>query len=379
MVARRTACRVREGRHRRREDGRSPHLRHRPAHRRPPQFHRRAADHVGVVAGRPEDRHVDEDPEPHTVDGDDRVLDGLGAVDSIPIASSSIRLNQWSAQGRDWWPTTPTPHALFLNVEGADRRRVRCTIRPWSRRSRCSPDGRFVAGVRGQLRDFHVFVTSVSGPPGRWQISPSKASRPKVDQRADGIVFETSDGKLMAVSPRRRARDSTWGRRSCCSRCLDLVVDRPERVDGGRDQIERFVVSAIPTDQRSFEVMTDFRSLVTRKVASATGGVARHQSSKSATDGPGRSPRWGAIGRGPRPCAARAPRADRSRARRRLPSRGRPREHAAVEHHHALLAVPEPLHCDQARVRVRVPDHHRARTAAPRMPRARFRVGRRDA
>ena len=49
--------------------------------------------------------------------------DGLGAVDSIPIASSSIRLNQWSAQGaRLVAHDMPTPHALFLNVEGADRR-----------------------------------------------------------------------------------------------------------------------------------------------------------------------------------------------------------------------------------------------------------------
>ncbi|MBK7367346.1 MAG: serine/threonine-protein kinase [Candidatus Eisenbacteria bacterium] len=195
--------------------------------------------------------------------------DGLGAVDSIPIPSASIRLNQWSAQGsRLLVHDMPAPHSLFVPVEGRERGlRSLHDSTVVEAQSVLSPDGRFVAGVQGTSQDFHVFVTSVSGQPGRWQVSSSRASRPKWTKGGRELVYETSDGKLMAVSI-----DTSRGFDMGTPKLL-FALPRPSwSIDLSAWTVdeagERFVVSATPAardDERSFEVMTDFRSLVTRK------------------------------------------------------------------------------------------------------------------
>ncbi len=195
--------------------------------------------------------------------------DGLGAVDSIPIGSPSIRVHQWSAR-MPWLVghTMPAPHAIFLAVDGTDRRvRALHDSTTVEAQSVLSPDGRFVAGVQGNTLDFHVFVTSVSGPPGRWQISPMAASRPHWTRGGKEIVFETTDGKLMAVSI-----DTSRGFEVGTPQLLFALPRQSLSIDLAAwtvdDSGERFVVSTLPPaskEQRTFEVMTDFRSLVTRR------------------------------------------------------------------------------------------------------------------
>ncbi|MBI5170613.1 MAG: serine/threonine-protein kinase [Candidatus Eisenbacteria bacterium] len=195
--------------------------------------------------------------------------DGLGAVDSIPIGAPTIRVNQWSAR-MPWLVghTMPMPRSIFLPVDGTDR-----TVHTLhdstllEAQSVLSPDGRFVAGVQGNTQDFHIFVTSVVGPPGRWQISPMAASRPHWTKGGRELVFETTDGKLMAVSI-----DTSRGFEVGTPQLLFALPRQSLSIDLAAwtvdDSGERFVISTVPpasTEQRAFEVMTDFRSLVTRK------------------------------------------------------------------------------------------------------------------
>ena len=195
--------------------------------------------------------------------------DGLGAVDSIPLGSRTMHLTQWSPVGsRLVGFDGPVPHAVFLPTESAGRAVTSLhdsTL--MEAHAVISPDGRFAAGVQGNSEDYSVFVTSLVGPPGRWQISPMRASRPQWTKGGKELVFETADGKLMSVSV-----DTSNGFEAGTPQYLFTLPRQSNSVELASWAVDesgqRFLVCAFPAaraDSRSFEVLTDFGSIVNRK------------------------------------------------------------------------------------------------------------------
>lgn len=128
-----------------------------------------------------------------------------------------------------------------------------------------SPDGRFVAGVSGSATNFSVFVQSLTGPPGRWQVSNSLGGKPRWTRGGRERVCE-SDSRMVAVDI-----DTRIGFRAGVPREL---FGPPSR-SPGRDVFgwgvdadgERFVVLAPPagsTGRRTLQVFTRFDALVKR-------------------------------------------------------------------------------------------------------------------
>jgi hypothetical protein len=65
--------------------------------------------------------------------------------------------------------------------------------------SAISPDGRWVAFAMGSVPNVQIFVQSLSGPPGRWQISSSSGINPHWTRGGSELVYEGWDGRLMSV------------------------------------------------------------------------------------------------------------------------------------------------------------------------------------
>ena len=90
--------------------------------------------------------------------------------------------------------------ALWAPVEGAERPfRTLSDSTAGLLHARISPDGRWVAGTFGSIPDVQVYVQSLEGPPGRWQISATNARRPVWTKGGKELVYEGMDGRLMAV------------------------------------------------------------------------------------------------------------------------------------------------------------------------------------
>ncbi len=128
--------------------------------------------------------------------------DGLGAEDSILVPRGmSVGLRQWSPVGGRLVFHDFNSHAFVVDAEGPQR-----VPRPLVDSTlvfyhpEISPDGRFVAGTMGTVAaTSQVFVQSLVGPPGRWQISAAPASRPRWTKGGSELVFEGRDGRIMAV------------------------------------------------------------------------------------------------------------------------------------------------------------------------------------
>jgi len=92
-------------------------------------------------------------------------------------------------------------HSYFVDAEGPSRvphALVDSTLDFYH--PEISPDGRFVAGTMGSVASSsQVFVQSLVGPPGRWQISAAPASRPRWTKGGNELIFEGRDGRMMAV------------------------------------------------------------------------------------------------------------------------------------------------------------------------------------
>ncbi|MEP7028179.1 MAG: hypothetical protein ABI960_06255, partial [Candidatus Eisenbacteria bacterium] len=195
--------------------------------------------------------------------------DGLGAQDSIAIpAGRSILLWQWSEPGsRLVYHTIGTNLSYVVNAEGPDRSSralLDSTISFWH--LAISPDGRFVAGTAGIIPGTQVFVQSLVGPPGRWQISSAPASRPRWVKGGKELIFESRDNRLLAVDI-----DTSDGFRVGTPHVL-FPLPIADITASGRSWTcdpngERFFL-LVPTKSQStgnIEVASGFHSLVSRK------------------------------------------------------------------------------------------------------------------
>ncbi len=193
--------------------------------------------------------------------------DGLGAPDSIRTGVNFYP-NDWTSGDR-LVGYTDTNKAMYLNLAGGDR-----SLHPLVDSSQVfvlpavSPDGRFVAGVSQVNSGYHVFVQTLEGPPGRWQISSGQnAFVPRWTKGGRELVYESTDGNLMSVDI-----DTRQGFHAGVPHTLfALPVPSPAREISYWDVDatgERFIVIAAPrnsTAGRTMEVVTDLRALVERK------------------------------------------------------------------------------------------------------------------
>ncbi len=126
--------------------------------------------------------------------------DGLGGQDSIPLSAPFTYFSQWSANGPRLLLHTPRFRVYQLAPDGPDR-----SLRPFGDSTlrlgqpQLSPDGRFVAGVLRTPSAVELFVQSMTGTPGRWQVSSDKGGRGVWTRGGRELVYENDAGKLVAV------------------------------------------------------------------------------------------------------------------------------------------------------------------------------------
>jgi hypothetical protein len=131
---------------------------------------------------------------------------------------------------------------------------------------RISPDGRYVAFAFGQLPAVHVYVMSLTGALGKWQVSTTPGSRPVWTRGGREIVYEGFDGRLMAVDV-----ETAGGFRAGMPQPLFALPLRSPNVDISTwtcdERGERFflVVGPAQSSVGIIEVVTSFESLVSRK------------------------------------------------------------------------------------------------------------------
>ena len=195
--------------------------------------------------------------------------DGVGIADSIPITTQSMFVSQWPAPGSRLVGYSEASLPMVFNLEGTDRspRPLIAHTEPMAN-PQISPDGRYVAGSMANGTQFHVFVQTLEGPPGRWQVSSAPGGfKPVWAKGGRELIYESGDSKVMAVDI-----DLSNGFHPGLPRPLFTlalpVVNRETSTWGCDAAGERFVL-VVPQRSaahvRLVEVVTDFRSLVTRK------------------------------------------------------------------------------------------------------------------
>ncbi len=195
--------------------------------------------------------------------------DGLGGQDSISIAAqASAYPAQWVKQGSRLVFFDLAGHVFAVTTEPGSRalQAVGDTTRPMFL-PRISPDGRWLAGAIGRPQTVQIYVQSLEGPRGQWQISTSPAFWSRWTRGGHELLFESTDDHLMAAdidtqngfhagTPRElfKLPMSTFGPGQWSWSC----DDSGERF---------FLVARPPTepDAGAIEVVTAFENLVSRK------------------------------------------------------------------------------------------------------------------
>jgi len=196
--------------------------------------------------------------------------DGLGSQDSIqvPARLGGISLYQWSTADSRLLFSSATFNGFAVASEGPNR-----TPQPlpdstlFLAQQQVSPDGKWLAYATGtSATNVNVYVQSLQGPPGRWQISNKNAVRPRWTKGGREIIYEGVDGRLMAVDI-----DTQNGFHAGTPHALFALP----KASSGIDQAswwcdadgERFYVVVPPKTRQAVivEVVTAFNELVSRK------------------------------------------------------------------------------------------------------------------
>jgi len=193
---------------------------------------------------------------------------GLGAQDSLVVADSlGASLTHWTPSGSRLVFNSGAFFGFSAAADGPDRAlHALADSTQRMAHARISPDGRFVAFAFGTLPEVHVYVMSLQGAPGKWQISTTPGIRPIWTRAGHEIVYEGLDGRLMSVDV-----DLTGGFRAGMPQPLFALPVRSPAVDIASwtcdENGERFFLVVGPAMQGSgvIEVVTDFHSLVSRK------------------------------------------------------------------------------------------------------------------
>jgi eukaryotic-like serine/threonine-protein kinase len=204
--------------------------------------------------------------------GEDRLrigaADGLGAPDSLQVPGThGVFLFQWSRAGSRLVFSSSQFKGFAVPAEGVNRVAVPLPdSTQLLAQQQISPDGRWLAFATGTNSNVNVYVQSIEGAPGRWQISNKNAFRPCWTRGGRELIYEGLDGRLMAVDI-----DTQNGFRAGTPHPL-FTLPQPSRgnakgswccdADG-----TRFYVVVPPKVQRAgtIEVVTSFQELVSRK------------------------------------------------------------------------------------------------------------------
>jgi Tol biopolymer transport system component len=193
--------------------------------------------------------------------------DGLGAQDSIvgPWGPQPF-LSEWNNVGPQLLISTTDLRARSVRIEGGTTAisspvdsTLACVL------PRLSPDGRWIVYAIGGST-VQVFVQSMTGTPGRWQISSSDGFFPRWSRGGKEIVFEARDGRLMAVDVSTES-----GFHAGTPRPLFALPQSSFNIGADAWTVdatgEKFLVLSRPVAGQAswLEVVTDFESLVTRK------------------------------------------------------------------------------------------------------------------
>jgi Tol biopolymer transport system component len=127
--------------------------------------------------------------------------DGLGVQDSIPLAKGlNASLSQWTPDGSQLIFTDAVSEPFFVPLAGADRSPKQQTgVGQPMIQNQISSDGRWIVGTAGFFPNVQVFVRSLGGQPGQWQISPSGGRHPRWTKGGRELLYEFGDRQLMAV------------------------------------------------------------------------------------------------------------------------------------------------------------------------------------
>jgi len=192
--------------------------------------------------------------------------DGLGGQDSIPVPSAVgiLGISDWApgrilafGSGRVWQ----------LPTEGATRNATSLfdpTL--FIVQGRVSPDGRWLAATSGAPPAFNAFVYGLGDNPGRWQLSGGTTFRPRWTKGGREVVFESTDRQLWAVDV-----DTKDGFRAGAPRrlfTLPMGSQGNNAVSWDCDANGETFYVTVPANQAargSIEIVSDFRSLVTRR------------------------------------------------------------------------------------------------------------------
>jgi len=194
--------------------------------------------------------------------------DGLGVQDSIPYpVGNTLHLWQWPQDDSTLIVFTEQGRIAAVPLTGAARQPhalIDSTLRAYQ--GRISPDGRWLTFASGTPPNVHVYVHSLKGAPGRWQISTTSGFHPEWTRNGRELVYETVDGMLMGVD----VEGDAGFRAGIPHPLFRLPMGSPSvgakswtaSADG-----ERFFLLAPPrnTTVAKLEVVTDFNSLVSRK------------------------------------------------------------------------------------------------------------------
>jgi Tol biopolymer transport system component len=194
--------------------------------------------------------------------------DGLGAPDSMPLPNGlGASLCQWTPDGSRLLFFSSLFRTFVVNVTGADRApHPLADTTGLLVQAQVSPDGRWLAGVSGSTTAPQVFVETLGGPPGRWQISTRTGIFPRWTRNGRELLFETFEGVLTAVDI-----DTKDGFHAGTPHPLFRLPARAFGPDAGSWTCdaagERFYLVVPPHGSGAgiVEVTTDFRSLVSRK------------------------------------------------------------------------------------------------------------------
>jgi Tol biopolymer transport system component len=193
--------------------------------------------------------------------------DGLGAPDSIALSSSSVALWQWSSSGSRLVCFTLTGAPFAVPAEGTQqvpRSLADSTLTMFH--PSLSPDGRWMVGVMGALPNVQVFVQSVEGAPGRWQISSAPGVFPRWTRGGRELVYEGVDGKMMSVEI-----DTQGTFRAGTPKLLFALPMRSFAFDENSWDVSAdgghfaFIAAPRAATSGSIEVATDVHALVSRK------------------------------------------------------------------------------------------------------------------
>ena len=196
--------------------------------------------------------------------------DGLGVQDSTILTGGQAYLSQWDAAGSRWIYYTGALSAVRVygvSTNPADRT-PKMLVDPAMPTAGgvVSPDGRWLAFSSGRGAGIQLFVQSLLGPPGRWQISTNGGFFPRWTRNGSELLFEGPDARIMAVEI-----DTKSGFQAGTPRPLFTLPARVSNVGTTSWTCdasgEKFVVIVPPRTETTgtIEVVTDMGLLVNRK------------------------------------------------------------------------------------------------------------------